>query len=144
SPNAAKIGAASASRPAAEVLVVRDIATRNRSGRGREILLNQLHLRRPAALVRRKGLGAPFERNPIETRFGNGQQYASRSLFQFERHERSRLFRVIDAAIHREWMPPKRKQSHRLDPLDRKLETKSLVWFLPGGDFSVHASRNNL
>src|SRR6267378_3812794 len=104
SPNAAKTGAASASLAVADL---RDIATRNRSSREREVLLNQLHLRGPAALVGGERLGAPFERNPIETRLGNLQHGAARSLFQLERHQRGRLFRVVDIFFHSERMPAK-------------------------------------
>src|SRR5262245_12587243 len=52
--------------------------------RAGKVLLNQRHLLRPAAFVRRERLCAPRERNLVEAGFCHGQEHAVRLLLEGE------------------------------------------------------------
>src|SRR3954451_11701993 len=78
SPSAAKSGAASRAREAA-------------TASARDMALDVLHLSGPSTLVHPEGLGAALDRDPVESRLGDGELGPVRRVFEPEFHERCRL-----------------------------------------------------
>src|SRR5688572_5532625 len=111
SPSAAKSGAASGR--AASAAELRCLG---------KVLLDELHLSRPAALVLRERLRAARERNAIEARLGHGEQDAVRGVFELEAHERRRVFGL---GLRGSWVPAEREEALGLDALDIELEGHS-------------------
>src|SRR5260370_34435757 len=97
-----------------------------------------------SALVGGKRFGPPLDGNLVETRLDDGQLRAVRGRIELEHNECGGLLRIIDARIHRVRMPSKGEQSHRLDAINRELETNPFVLFLALRDFRIDGCRNDL
>src|SRR5262245_24167619 len=115
-------------------------ATLRRAGK---MLLDEPHLRVPAAFVRREGFRTPLEGNPVEARFGHGQKHAVRLLLERELDERGRFLRVVDAGLDGVRMPAEREETLRFDADNGDLERHATVGLLRPGDLGVRFRRHD-
>ncbi|MNG16213.1 hypothetical protein D3C84_1001030 [compost metagenome] len=63
----------------------------------------------------------------IETGFGHPEQGAVIHVFELEFHQRGWLLGVVDFRVDGIWVPAKRKQPFRLDPLHQHIPQQVLI-----------------
>src|SRR5690606_27336456 len=103
-----------------------------------KVFLDQPELMRPTTLVRREGLGAARERNPVETGLGDGEERAARCVLELEDDEGGRLVRIVYRPVDSVRMPAEREEAHRLDALDKEVEGETGERLLHSRHLRIH------
>src|ERR1700690_322880 len=83
----------------------------------REVFLDELGLMGPSPFVGGESLSAASQWDAVETRFGDGQQRATLHRLQLKDHQRGRLAGTVHGGIDGEGVPPKGKETHRLQAI---------------------------
>ena len=84
----------------------------------RDIVLDILHLLRPAAFVHAEGIGAAVGRNLVETGFGEGEKRSGSNGLKAELNQGGRFVGIVDRGVDRIGVPCEREQAFRLHFLD--------------------------
>jgi hypothetical protein len=104
----------------------------------REVLFDEVSLRRPALLIRSKGQFTPCRWDLAEARLDDREPRAAYDLFDFEGDECCRLVREIGRRVYSEGVPAKLKAVHWLNPFHVELDWHPEVGLLRPSNARVY------